>query len=121
MFGAVIVFGLATIMFALSTSMILSLGSLAVLGAADVISMVIRMTLVQLWTPDEMRGRVSAVNSVFVGTSNQLGEFESGITAALLGTVPAVIVGGVGAVVVAILWMRWFPDLRRADSFEGIR
>jgi MFS family permease len=121
MFGAVIVFGLATMMFALSTSMVLSLGALAVLGAADVISMVIRMTLVQISTPDEMRGRVSAVNSVFVGTSNQLGEFESGITAALLGTVPAVIVGGIGTIVVAVLWMRWFPELRRADSFEGMR
>jgi MFS family permease len=119
MFGAVIVFGLATITFALSNSMLLSLGALVVLGAADVISIVIRMTLVQLSTPDEMRGRVSAVNSLFVGTSNQLGEFESGVTAALLGTVPAVVVGGMGTIVVAILWMRLFPDLRRADSFEG--
>ena len=99
--------------------MILSLGALVVLGAADVISIVIRMTLVQLSTPDEMRGRVSAVNSLFVGTSNQLGEFESGVTAALLGTVPAVVVGGMGTIVVAILWMRLFPDLRRADSFES--
>ena len=119
MFGAVIVFGFATMTFALSTSMILSLGALVVLGSADVISIVIRTTLVQLSTPDEMRGRVSAVNSLFVGTSNQLGEFESGVTAALLGTVPAVVVGGLGTIVVAILWMRLFPDLRRADSFEG--
>ena len=119
MFGAVIVFGLATMVFALSTSMILSLAALVVLGAADVISIVIRTTLVQLSTPDEMRGRVSAVNSLFVGTSNQLGEFESGVTAALLGTVPAVLIGGMGTVVVAILWMRLFPDLRRTDNFEG--
>ena len=119
MFGAVILFGLATMAFALSTSMILSLAALVVLGAADVISIVIRTTLVQLSTPDEMRGRVSAVNSLFVGTSNQLGEFESGVTAALLGTVPAVLAGGMGTVVVAILWMRLFPDLRRADNFEG--
>jgi MFS family permease len=119
MFGAVIVFGLATMTFALSTSLLLSLGALVALGSADVISIVIRTTLVQLSTPDEMRGRVSAVNSLFVGTSNQLGEFESGVTAALLGTVPAVVVGGLGTIVVAILWMRLFPDLRRVDSFEG--
>jgi MFS family permease len=121
MFGAVIVFGLATMTFALSTSMVLSLCALVVLGAADVISVVIRISLVQLSTPDEMRGRVSAVNSLFIGTSNQLGEFESGVTAALLGTVPAVVFGGLGTIVVAVLWMRFFPDLRRAESFGGIK
>lgn len=121
MFTGVIVFGLATMFFAISKSIILSIGALAVLGAADVVSVVIRMTLVQLSTPDQMRGRVSAVNSLFIGTSNQLGEFESGVTAALFGTVPAVVLGGLGTVVIALLWMRLFPELRKADSFEGLQ
>ena len=120
MFGAVFVFGLATLVFAVSTSMALSLGSLFILGAADVVSVVIRHTLVQLATPDHMRGRVSAVNFLFIGTSNQLGEFESGVTAALLGTVPSVVLGGAGVIVVALLWMRLFPQLRRIDRFEGV-
>lgn len=120
MFTAVTVFGLATMVFAVSTSLVLSLGALSILGAADVISVVIRMTLVQLSTPDHMRGRVSAVNSLFIGTSNQFGEFESGITAALLGAVPAAVLGGVGTIAVALLWMRFFPELRQVDSFEGI-
>ncbi|BAK74925.1 major facilitator superfamily transporter [Pseudogulbenkiania sp. NH8B] len=111
MFAAVAVFGLATIAFGLSTSFGLSLAALAVLGASDMISVVIRTTFVQLETPDEMRGRVSAVNSLFIGASNQLGEFESGATAALLGTVPAVVAGGVGTLLVAALWMRLFPTL----------
>ena len=121
MFGAVVIFGFATIVFALSTSFVLSLGALVVLGAADVISVVIRSSLVQIKTPDEMRGRVSAVNSMFIGTSNQLGEFESGLTAALFGVVPAVLIGGVGTIVVVILWMRLFPQLVRIDSlrFDG--
>jgi MFS family permease len=118
MFGAVVVFGVATIVFALSTSFVLSLGALVVLGAADVISVVIRSSLVQIKTPDEMRGRVSAVNSMFIGTSNQLGEFESGLTAALFGVVPAVLIGGVGTIVVVILWMRLFPQLLRIDSLK---
>jgi MFS family permease len=118
MFGAVVVFGAATIVFALSTSLALSLGALVVLGAADVISVVIRSSLVQIKTPDEMRGRVSAVNSMFIGTSNQLGEFESGLTAALFGVVPAVLIGGVGTIVVVILWMRLFPQLLRVDSLK---
>ena len=96
MFGAVAIFGVATIVFAVSTSFALSLGTLVVLGAADVISVVIRASLVQIQTPDEMRGRVGAVNSLFIGTSNQLGEFESGVTAALFGVVPAVVIGGPG-------------------------
>ncbi len=116
MFIAVIVFGLATTGFAVSTSFGLSLGLLAVLGAADVISMVVRGSLVQIETPDEMRGRVSAVNLLFVGTSNQLGEFESGLTAAWFGVVPAVLIGGVGTIVVALLWMRWFPELAKFDT-----
>ncbi|WP_024300961.1 MFS transporter [Pseudogulbenkiania sp. MAI-1] len=113
MFAAVAVFGLATIVFGLSTSFGLSLAALVVLGAADMISVVIRQTFVQLETPDEMRGRVSAVNSLFIGASNQLGEFESGATAALFGTVPAVVLGGVGTLAVAALWMRLFPSLAR--------
>lgn len=121
MFAAVIVFGLATLVFAVSTSIALSLGALFVLGAADVVSVVIRHTLVQLATPDHMRGRVSAVNFLFIGTSNQLGEFESGVTAAILGTVPSVVLGGVGVIAVALLWMYLFPQLRDVDSFDGVR
>ena len=116
MFGAVVVFGVATIVFGVSRSVPLSLTALFALGAADVVSVVIRLSLVQIDTPDAMRGRVSAVNSLFIGTSNQLGEFESGVTAALFGTVPAVIVGGIGTIVVALLWMRLFPDLRELDT-----
>jgi len=121
MFKAVIVFGLATIVFALSQSLWLSTLAMVTLGAADVISVVIRSSFVQLSTPDHMRGRVSAVNSMFVGTSNQLGEFESGVTATLFGTVPAVILGGVGTILVALLWMRLFPALRKADTLEGVQ
>ncbi|MGO9953294.1 MAG: MFS transporter [Dissulfurispiraceae bacterium] len=116
MFIAVAVFGAATIIFALSTSFILSLASLVVLGASDVISVVIRQSLVQIGTPDEMRGRVSSVNSMFIGTSNQLGEFESGVTAAIFGVVPAVLIGGIGTIIVVILWMRFFPKLAQIDS-----
>jgi MFS family permease len=116
MFAAVAVFGLATILFAVSRSFALSLGALVVLGAADVISVVVRQSLVQLRTPDEMRGRVSAVNSMFIGTSNQLGEFESGLTASWFGTVPAVLIGGIGTLVVVALWVRLFPELARADE-----
>ena len=116
MFGAVIVFGLATAVFAVSRSLPLSIAALVVLGAADVVSVVIRFALVQLRTPDAMRGRVSAVNMLFIGTSNQLGEFESGTTAALLGAVPAALLGGLGTVAVALLWMRRFPALRKVDE-----
>jgi MFS family permease len=115
MFTAVAVFGAATVVFGLSRSFPLSLAALAVLGAADMVSVVVRASLVQLDTPDEMRGRVSAVNSIFIGTSNQLGEFESGVTAAWFGTVPAVVLGGVCTLVVAGLWMRLFPALLRRD------
>ena len=118
MFIAVTVFGLATISFALSTSLVLSLIILFIMGAADVISMVIRSTLVQMETPDSMRGRVSSVNLLFIGTSNQLGEFESGITAAWFGTVPAVLIGGIGTVFVVCLWMRLFPQLLKVDKLE---
>lgn len=118
MFVAVIIFGAATIGFGLSTSLVFSLGMLILLGAADVISVVIRQSLVQMRTPDAMRGRVSAVNSMFVGTSNQLGEFESGVTAAWFGVVPAVLFGGIGTIVVTLLWMRLFPGLFNADTPE---
>jgi len=116
MFAAVVVFGVATIVFGVSRSLPLSIAALLVLGAADVVSVVIRFALVQLRTPDDMRGRVSAVNMLFIGTSNQLGEFESGTTAALLGTVPATVLGGVATIVVALLWMRLFPSLRDVDE-----
>ena len=116
MFAAVAVFGLATILFGLSSSFPLSLLALVLLGSADVISVVIRGTLVQLETPDDMRGRVNSVNSLFIGASNQLGEFESGVTAAWLGTVPAVVLGGAGTLLVVVLWMRWFPQLARRDQ-----
>lgn len=102
--------------FGVSRSIWLSLGALAVLGAADVVSVVIRSSLVQMRTPEAMRGRVSAVNALFIGTSNQLGEFESGVTAALFGTVPAVMVGGLGTIAVALLWLRLFPSLRKISS-----
>ena len=115
MFIAVGIFGLATIVFGLSQSFVVSLLALVVLGASDMISVVVRSTFVQLETPDEMRGRVSAVNSVFIGTSNQLGEFESGLTAAWFGAVPAVLIGGIGTLVVVALWIRLFPQLFHVD------
>ena len=118
MFAAVIAFGVATIVFGLARSFALSFAALVALGAADTISVVIRSSLVQLETPDEMRGRVGAVNSLFIGTSNQLGEFESGVTASLLGTVPATVLGGVGTLFVAVLWMRLFPSLLNFGGFE---
>lgn len=119
MFTSVGVFGVATIAFGLSTSFWFSLAVLAVLGAADMISMVIRGAFVQLHTPDEMRGRVSAVNGLFVGASNQLGEFESGVTAAWFGTVPAVVMGGVGTLLITGLWIRLFPTLANRDRLHG--
>ena len=115
MFIAVGFFGAATIVFALSHWFILSLAMLVILGMSDMISVVVRSSFVQLQTPDAMRGRVGAVNSVFVGTSNQLGEFESGVTAAWLGAVPAVIVGGIGTLIVVVLWIRLFPELYHVD------
>ncbi len=118
MFQAVIVFGLATMLFALSRSIPLSLAALVAMGAADTVSVVIRVSLVQLATPDDMRGRVGAVNFLFINASNQLGEFESGITAALLGAVPAALLGGIGTVAVALLWMKLFPSLRQVERLE---
>ena len=119
--GAVALYGAATLVFGLSTSFALSLVALVVVGAADMVSVVIRQSLVQLDTPDEMRGRVSAVNSVFIGGSNQLGEFESGATAALLGPVGSVVLGGIGTLVVAAAWVRLFPALANRDALVQAR
>ena len=115
LFAGVFVFGVATLVFGMSTSLPLSLAALCIGGAADLLSVVIRQSLVQIRTPDAMRGRVSAVHSLFTGTSNQLGEFESGLLAAFFGAVPAVLIGGVGTLVVAAAWMYRFPELRRFE------
>ena len=121
MFAGVIVFGLATLVFGASTSFWISLVALAVLGAGDMVSVYIRHLLVQLETPDEIRGRVSAVNGVFIGASNELGEFESGAVAAWIGAVPAVLVGGAATLLVALGWARLFPELWRMDRFPEQR
>lgn len=118
MFAVVAIFGAATIVFGLSTWFPLSLAALAVLGASDAVSIVIRFSLVQIETPDAMRGRVSAINYLFVGSSNTLGDFESGAVAAWLGAVPSVLIGGFGSLVIAAAWMLMFPSLRRLDRFE---
>ena len=118
MFQAVIVFGVATVVFAFSRSLWLSIVALAVLGAADMVSMVIRIALVQLATPDDMRGRVGAVNYLFVNASYQLGEFESGMTAALFGAVPAAALGGIATIAIALAWMKLFPTLRAVERLE---
>jgi hypothetical protein len=115
MFFGVALFGLATLVFALSRSLALSVAALAVLGAADMLSVFVRQSLVQIVTPDAMRGRVSAVSSLFIGASNELGEFESGVAARLLGPVGATVFGGIGALVVTGAWAGLFPALRRAD------
>ncbi|ELY4714092.1 MFS transporter [Cronobacter sakazakii] len=118
MFLSVAGFGVATLVFALSSNLWLSLIALFATGGFDMVSMVIRGALVQLDTPNEMLGRVNAVNSIFINTSNQLGEFESGMLAALLGTVPAAAIGGIGTLVVVGLWMRLFPSLRKRQRLE---
>jgi MFS family permease len=117
--GAVSVFGLAAIAFAFSTSLLISIAALAVYGAADAVSVVIRHSLVQMRTPNEMLGRVMAVNFMFTGTSGTLGEFRAGAVAALFGAFASVLVGGIGAVAVALLWMRLFPEMARIDRIEG--
>lgn len=117
MFAAVAVFGGATVIFGLSRSMPLSLACLGLLGAADMVSVYIRQSLIQLYTPNEMRGRVGAVSSLFVSGSNELGEAESGLFAAVAGPVVAVVAGGIGAILVTLLWARWFPELRNARTF----
>jgi MFS family permease len=120
MFSAVALFGIATVIFGISTNFYLSLAALFVTGASDMISVFVRSTLVQFATPDPMRGRVSAVNMLFIGASNELGEFESGITAAWFGTVPAVIVGGLGTLAVVAIWMWLFPPLRTVDRLTDV-
>jgi MFS family permease len=119
MFGAVALYGLATLVFALSRSFPLSLAALALTGAFDMVSVVVRQSLVQLETPNEMRGRVSAVNSIFIGASNQLGEFESGVTAGWLGAVPSVALGGVTTVLIVALWIKLFPSLARRERLTA--
>lgn len=119
MFVAVAIFGMFTVVFGLSQNFWLSLACLVVLGASDMVSVVIRQTLIQTHTPDAMRGRVSAVNMVFIGASNELGEFESGLTASWFGTVPAVVIGGLGTCLVVLVWSRLFPALRQADTFSS--
>jgi MFS family permease len=119
MFVFVGVFGLFTIVFGLSTLVWLSVLALIIMGGADMVSVYVRETLIQLWTPDQVRGRVNAVNQVFIGASNELGEFRAGVSAALIGTVPAVVVGGIGTIAVAALWAWLFPALRRARHLSG--
>jgi MFS family permease len=118
MFAVVAIYGITTIVFGLSTWFPLSLMALAALGASDALSVIIRFSLVQIETPDDKRGRVSAINYLFVGSSNTLGEFESGMVAGWLGAVPSVLIGGIGSLLVAATWMGLFPDLRRIDRFE---
>ena len=119
LFICVSIFGVATVIFGLSRNLWLSLAALAIGGAADTISVIIRGSLLQLATPPEMRGRVSAVNSLFIGASNELGEFESGLTAQWMGAVRATIFGGLGSLAVAGLWAVLFPDLRRANELTS--
>ncbi|MBN9065322.1 MAG: MFS transporter, partial [Rhizobiales bacterium] len=119
MFIGVGLFGLFTTLFGLSTITWVSVVALAFIGAADMVSVYVRETLIQLWTPDHLRGRVNAVNMVFVGASNEVGEFRAGTMAALIGTVPAVVLGGVGAVAVAGLWAYLFPALRKVRHLGG--
>jgi hypothetical protein len=117
--ACVMAFGLFTIIFALSKNFILSLMALFLLGAVDMVSVVIRGVLVQIKTPPAMRGRVSAVNMIFIGASNELGEFESGLTAAWWGTIPATIVGGIGTLFVGVLWAYLFPEIRKYGKMEN--
>jgi len=109
-------FGAATVLFAVSRSLVISLAALFFVGATDVVSVIVRQMLIQLGTPDEMRGRVNAVDMVFIGASNELGQFESGLTAHWFGTVPAVVIGGVGTLLVTALWAWRFPELRKVDN-----
>jgi hypothetical protein len=119
MFVCVGLFGLFTTLFGVSTITSLSVAALALTGAADMVSVYVRETLIQLWTPDHLRGRVNAVNMVFVGASNEVGEFRAGTMAALIGTVPAVAVGGIGAIAIAALWAHLFPALRKVRHLDG--
>ncbi|TWF50243.1 MFS transporter [Neorhizobium alkalisoli] len=119
MFIGVALFGVGTLIFGISTAPWLSIAALALMGAADMISVYVRETLIALWTPDELRGRVNAVNMVFVGASNELGEFRAGTMASIFGAVPAVVIGGAGTLAVAIIWSLGFPKLRRIDNLEA--
>jgi len=121
MFFGVAVFGIAVLVFGLSTSLVLSVAALAVMGAADMLSVWVRSTIVQLGTPDEMRGRVSAVHTLFVGTSNELGDFRAGAIAAWLGALPAVMAGGLCTLLVTALWAQFFPELRRVDRLAEVK
>ncbi|MGA9721291.1 MAG: MFS transporter [Candidatus Binatus sp.] len=120
MFACVAIFGIATIVFGVSRNFALSIAALFVLGGSDMVSVYVRATLTQLATPDAMRGRVSAVNRLFVGASNELGEFESGLTATWFGTVPAVVIGGVGTLAIVAVWYRLFPSLREVDRLSEV-
>jgi MFS family permease len=118
MYAAITVFGFATILFGLSTSFAFSMAMLVVIGASDMVSIVIRQPVIQLETPDVMRGRVSAINALFIGTSNQIGEFRSGVTADWFGTIPSVLIGGAGTLLVVLIWIKAFPALFRMNNFE---
>jgi len=119
MFVSVAIYGVAIVVFGVSRDFTLSMIALAVSGGADMVSVVVRQTLVQLDTPDDMRGRVSAVNGVFIGASNELGEFRAGTMAEWMGAMPAAVAGGIGTLVVAALWIRWFPALAHRDRLLG--
>ena len=119
MFVGVALFGAGTVLFGASQTVWLSIGALMLMGASDMISVYVRETLIVLWTPDEVRGRVNAVNMVFVGASNELGEFRAGTMASLFGAVPAVVIGGAGTLAVAAIWAMGFPQLRKIDSLEA--
>ena len=119
MLWCVAIFGMSTIAFGLSRNLAASIIALLIVGASDMVSVVIRATLVQLATPPEMRGRVAAVNLLFIGASNELGQFESGVTAHWFGTIPAVILGGIGTILVVGLWTWLFPDLRKIDRLDA--
>ena len=115
----VALFGVGTIIFGISTNTEVSIAALALMGAADMVSVYVRESLIALWTPDQLRGRVNAVNMVFVGASNELGEFRAGTMAAIFGAVPAVVIGGIGTLVVAAIWASSFPKLRRIDTLDA--
>ena len=119
MLACIFGFGVFTVVFGISRNLVVSLFALVLLGALDMVSVIVRQTMVQLATPDEMRGRVSAVNSVFIGASNEVGQFESGITAQWFGTVPAVVLGGIGTMLIVLIWMRLFPSLRRIHDLSA--
>jgi MFS family permease len=119
MFVGVALFGLGTIVFGVSTNAEISIAALALMGAADMVSVYVRESLIALWTPDQLRGRVNAVNMVFVGASNELGEFRAGGMASAFGAVPAVIIGGLGTLAVAAVWASAFPQLRKIDTLDA--